>query len=95
MKWIRIRLNVVDPGGSGSETLLFILPCTRNQMGELTKLWQSFEELGEHVDVNAWQRVTRALEVDHEYRIVLEATVGRVGEGDIGIDDLSLTPGCK
>ena len=26
-KWIRIRPNVVDPGGSGSETLLYMFPC--------------------------------------------------------------------
>ena len=35
LKWIRIRLNAVDPGGSGSETLflyLGLLPRTQNAL---------------------------------------------------------------
>jgi len=78
--------------GPGVGTLILY---HQDQLGDLTKVWESMPEGGEHVDVNAWQRVSSELAVDHEYRIVIEATVGRVGEGDIGLDDFSLTPGCK
>ena len=42
LKWIRIRPNAVDPGGSGSETLLSLnVVCTNliyNNMAILAKL---------------------------------------------------------
>ena len=67
---------------------------TRSTLGHLTLLWVSTQQ-GEHVDVNAWQRVSHELESESEFRIVLEATVGRKGEGDIAIDDVSFTPSCR
>lgn len=63
-------------------------------MGELTLLWVSSEQ-AEYVDVNVWQRVTYSLESESEFRIVLEASVGKKGESDIALDDVSFTPACK
>lgn len=60
----------------------------------MIKLWESLKE-EERVDLNYWQRISIPLNIDHAYRIVIEATVGGHGEGDIGVDDVSFTPACR
>ena len=30
-----------------------------------------------------------------DFRLLFEATVGKQGEGDLAVDDLSMTPGCR
>ena len=48
LKWVRIRPNAVDPGGSGSETLFFrisvIFPHCQC-LNARPQIWQSSEKL--------------------------------------------------
>jgi len=47
------------------------------------------------MDINAWRRIKVELEgIEAEVQIIIEATVGLPGYGDIAIDDVSFTPEC-
>jgi len=47
------------------------------------------------MDINAWRRLKVELEgIESEVQIIIEATVGIPGHGDIAIDDVSFTPEC-
>jgi len=68
----------------------------RARNGNLTKIFR-LEGSAPDMDINKWRRQTvEGLDsFTGEFHIILEATVGIPGMGDIGIDDVSFTPQCK
>ena len=63
-------------------------------VGEREKLWTAQHSPGQHN--NIWLKTDIRLDADYQgdYRFVIEATVAEGQQGDIALDDLSLTPGC-
>ena len=69
-------------------------------MLDLTQVWQkkgAAEEDG--VDLNKWERAAVDINIEvraeSQYKLVWEASVGNKSLGNIGLDDMSFTPGCK
>ena len=59
-----------------------------------TEIYNS-KNYGDNIEVNAWQLVHAPIAAGGKFRLVFEATVGTKGEGDIAIDDLTITPECR
>ena len=66
---------------------------SRNEAGELMQLWRASGLEG--VDQNVWLRKLIELTDSEQFRVVIEATVGKKHMGDIAIDDISFTPQCR
>ena len=64
-------------------------------VGTREKLWTAAHSPGQ--DTNVWLKTDLRLDADYQgdYRFVIEATVADGQHGNIAIDDLSLTPGCR
>ena len=69
-------------------------------MLDLTQVWQkkgAAEEDG--IDLNKWERAAVDINIDasadSHYKLVWEASVGSIDLGNIGLDDVTFTPGCK
>ena len=59
-------------------------------------LWSPRPSWGQ--DNNVWKKADVLLaktDYTSEFRLVIEATVAEGQHGDIGIDDVSFTPGCR
>ena len=56
-------------------------------------LWRASGQEG--FDENVWKWKLQVLESNKTYQVFIEATVGKKGMGDIGIDDVSFTPECR
>ena len=42
-----------------------------------------------------WRRAMVSVVSGRDFRLVIEGTTGTVSHGDIGLDDVSFTPGCR
>ena len=66
----------------------------RDMEQKRTEIYNS-KTYGDHIEVNAWQLVHAPIATGGKFRLIFEATVGTKGEGDIAIDDLTITPECR
>mgnify|MGYP002423887678 FL=1 len=58
--------------------------------GPLTQVWSQHGEKGDE-----WLRAKVTLQISQPFQILLEGIRGPSYEGDIGVDDISFTPGCQ
>ena len=64
--------------------------------GELQYLWGARPSWGN--DNNVWKKADLSFIAANdrtEFRLIIEATVAEGQHGDIAIDDVSFTPGCR
>nr|XP_054769623.1 MAM and LDL-receptor class A domain-containing protein 2-like [Lytechinus pictus] len=63
---------------------------TRTQInGPLTTIWSMSRDQG-----NIWYYQMLEIDSDVDYQIIIEGSIGTTTDGDIALDDISLTPNC-
>ncbi|XP_041480950.1 MAM and LDL-receptor class A domain-containing protein 2-like [Lytechinus variegatus] len=73
--------------GTGMGTLTVY---TRTQInGPLTPIWSMSRDQG-----NIWYYQMLEIDSDVDYQIIIEGSIGTTTDGDIALDDISLTPNC-
>ncbi|CAF3608819.1 unnamed protein product, partial [Rotaria sp. Silwood2] len=58
--------------------------------GPLTLVWSQSHSRGDE-----WLRGTTILKVQQPFQVLIEGVRGNSYEGDMGVDDISFTPGCQ